>query len=135
MNTIETIVRGVCVRNEHLLVYQNTKFGYICLPGGHVEFWEPMETALIREWNEEVGCDCDVKNFLNFFEERYERSGGKRHEYAFLYEVSCDTLCVSDPLKRMEPHIALQWMPLLQFKNCNFVSKAQQTFLCNRLKI
>ena len=61
MDSIETIVRGVCVKDGHLLVYQNTNFGYICLPGGHVEFWEPMTDALCREWNEEVGCDCAVK--------------------------------------------------------------------------
>lgn len=135
MNVIETIVRGVCVKNNHLLVYQNTKFGYICLPGGHVEFWEPMTEALRREWNEEVGCDCEVGKFLNFFEERYEGSGGKRHEYMFLYEVFCDTLDVSKPLVRKEPHIALQWMPLEEFRNCNFVSKAQQAFLCMHLKL
>lgn len=135
MNIIETIVRGVCVKDNHLLVYQNTKFGYICFPGGHVEFWEPMTDALCREWNEEVGCDCKVGKFLNFFEERYESLDGKRHEYMFLYEVSCDALEIDKPLKQQEPHIALRWMPLKDFRNCNFVSKAQQAFLCAYLKI
>ena len=135
MNIIETIVRGICVKDNHLLAYQNTNFGYICLPGGHVEFWEPMTDALCREWNEEVGCDCAVKKFLNFFEERYEDSDGKRHEYMFLYEVSCDTLEIDKPLKQQEPDIALQWMPLKGFPNCNFVSKAQQKFLCEYLKL
>ena len=135
MHAIETIVRGVCVRDNHILVYQNTNFGYICLPGGHVEFFEPMTEALRREWNEEVGCDCTVGKFLNFFEERYECSDGKRHEYAFLSEVSCEVLEVHKPLKQQEPHIALQWMSLGDFSNCNFVSKAQQTFLCTYLKL
>lgn len=135
MNTIETIVRGVCVKDNHLLVYQNTNFGYICLPGGHVEFLESMTNALRREWNEEVGCDCEIKQFLNFFEERYECSGRKRHEYAFLYEVACTTLEVKKTLKQQELHIALQWMPLEDFRNCNFVSKTQQAFLCTYLKL
>lgn len=135
MHAIETIVRGVCVKDGHLLVYQNTNFGYICLPGGHVEFWEPMTNALRREWSEEVGCDCEVGKFLNFFEERYEGSDGKRHEYAFLYEASCGTLEINEPLKQQEPHIALQWMPLNEFPDCNFVSKAQQKFLCEYLKL
>ena len=135
MDSIETIVRGVYVKDNHLLVYQNTKFGYICLPGGHVEFWESMTEALCREWNEEVGCNCEVGNFLNFFEERYEGSDGKHHKYIFLYEVSCDILEIDKPLKQQEPHIALQWMPLSEFRNCNFVSKAQQAFLCTYLKL
>ena len=136
MNVIETIVRGVCVKENRLLVYQNTNFGYICLPGGHVEFWESMTEALCREWNEEVGCDCKVGDFLNFFEERYEGSDGKRHhKYIFLYEVSCDILEIDKPLKQQEAHIALQWMPLSEFRNCNFVSKAQQAFLCTYLKL
>ena len=135
MDSIETIVRGVCVKDGHLLVYQNTHFGYICLPGVHVAFWEPMTDALCREWNEEVGCDCAVKKFLNFFEERYECSDGKRHEYAFLYETACDVLEVRKPLKQREPHIALQWMSLSKFRNCNFVSNVQQAFLCRYLKL
>ena len=76
MNTIETLVRGVCVKDNHILVYQNTNFGYVCLPGGHVEFWEPMTEALRREWNEEVGCDCEVGKFLNFFEELWTLGDG-----------------------------------------------------------
>ena len=135
MNLIETIVRGVCVKDNHLFVYQNTNFGYICLPGGHVEFWEPMTESLRREWNEEVGYDCEVGKFLNFFEERYETPNGRRHEYLFLYEVPCNTLDVYKPLERKEPHIALQWMPLEEFPHCNFVSKAQQTFLCEHLQL
>ena len=135
MYAIETIVRGVCVKDGHLLVYQNTNFGYICLPGGHVEFFEPMTEALRREWNEEVGCDCGVGKFLNFFEDCFEGSDGKRrHHIMFLYEVFCDALNVTEPLKQREPHIALQWMPLKEFPNCNFVSKAQQAFLCKYLK-
>lgn len=136
MHAIETIVRGVCVRDNHILVYQNTNFGYICLPGGHVEFWEPITEALRREWNEEVGCDCTVGKFLNFFEERFERSDGKRcHHITFLYEIASDALNVSKPLKCMEPRIALQWMPLVEFADCNFVSEAQQAFLCTYLKL
>lgn len=100
-----------------------------------MEFWEPMTESLRREWNEEVGCDCEVKEFLSFFEERYEGSNGKRHEYIFLYEVSCDALEIDKPLKQQEPHIALQWMPLGEFRNCNFISKAQQAFLCIYLKL
>lgn len=136
MNTIETIVRGICVKDNHIPVYQNTNFGYICLPGGHVEFWEPMTEALRREWNEEVGYDCEVGKFLSFFEDRYEGSDGKRrHHITFLYEISCDVLQIDKPLKQQEPHIALRWMPLSEFRNCNFVSKTQQTFLCTSLKL
>ena len=136
MNIIETLVRGVCVKENRLLVYQNTNFGYICLPGGHVEFWESMTEALRREWNEEVGCDCEVGKFLNFFEDRFERSDDKCHHHiVFLYDVFCDAWDVAEPLKQQEAHIALQWMPLKEFRNCNFVSKAQQKFLCEYLKL
>ena len=135
MNVIETIVRGVCVKDNRILVYQNTNFGYICLPGGHVEFWEPMMEALRREWNEEVGFDCEVGKFLSFFEGRYVKGEEKHHDYTFLYEVSCEKLKIAEPLKQQEPHIALQWMPLKEFPNCNFVSTAQQAFLCTYLKL
>jgi ADP-ribose pyrophosphatase YjhB (NUDIX family) len=136
MHAIETIVRGVCVKDGHLLVYQNTNFGYICLPGGHVEFWEPMTEALRREWNEEVGCDCGVGKFLNFFEDCFDGSDGKRrHHITFLYEVFCDALNVHKPLKQQESHIALQWISLSEIRSCNFVSTAQQAFLCTYLKL
>lgn len=134
MRSIEVIGRGVCVKDHHLLVYQNMRYGYFCLPGGHVEWEERIEAAIRREWQEEVGCDCRVGEFLKHFESFFEREGKRHHHCVFLHRVTCDAVDVHQPLRRMEPHIALQWLPIEQISTCSFISKEQQDFLCEYVK-
>lgn len=134
MKSIEVIGRGVCVKDNHLLVYQNTHIGCFCLPGGHVEWEERIEEAICREWQEEVGCDCRVEEFLKHFESFFERGGKTHHHCVFLYRVTCNAFDVYQPLRRMESHIALQWLPLEHVPTVSFLSKELQNFLCAYVK-
>jgi len=42
--------------------------GLWCLPGGHIDRYEPVRTAVIREVKEETGLDFDAV-FLGYFDE------------------------------------------------------------------
>ena len=68
---IEIIVRGLLIKDEHLLVCHNAENRYAYLPGGHVEFWETREQALQREWQEELACSCHIEKYLQSFEDRF----------------------------------------------------------------
>jgi 8-oxo-dGTP diphosphatase len=42
--------------------------GQWCLPGGHIDLYEPARDAIIREVKEETGLDFDAR-FLRYFDE------------------------------------------------------------------
>jgi 8-oxo-dGTP diphosphatase len=42
---------------------------YWCLPGGHIDDYEPVEQAVIREVKEETNLDFAPKTFVGWFEE------------------------------------------------------------------
>ena len=57
---IETIARGVCVRDGKLLVCRAKGAKSCYLPGGHVEFGETGRQALVREMAEETGLAAEA---------------------------------------------------------------------------
>ena len=114
---IEIIARGLLIKDDHLLVCHNVQNLYAYLPGGHVEFGETREQALQREWQEELACNCHVGKFLQFFEDRFtDIKGEKFHEYAYLYQVSCDVLSLNQPLPHPESNLFFEWVPLSEIK-------------------
>ena len=46
---IETIARGVCVKDGKVLLCFPKDRSYAYLPGGHIEFGETGRVALVRE--------------------------------------------------------------------------------------
>lgn len=42
-----------------------------CIPGGHIEFGEPVEDALVREVREETGLTVIDYHFLDYFTEYF----------------------------------------------------------------
>ena len=121
-NVIEIIVRGLLIKDNHLLVCHNTENLYSYLPGGHVEFWETCEQALQREWQEELACDCQIEKYLRHFESRFtDVNGEKHHEYTFLYQSSCYVLAVQRPLPHPEHDLLFEWIPLNRVKSSNLL--------------
>lgn len=112
MDVIEVIVRGLLIKGNHLLVCQNKGKDYYYLPGGHVKFFEKTEAALMREWQEELACACNIEKFLKHFEDRFVVDGKRYHEYTFLYQVNCDVLDLQRPFPQKEAHLNFYWIPL-----------------------
>lgn len=60
---------SVCVvRKGHVLLAKraNTKaFGMWSLPGGHIEYGEPVKTAALRELEEETGIEARIVRLLD----------------------------------------------------------------------
>jgi len=86
-NQIELIARGLLIRDNAVLLCRNTGQNYLYLPGGHVEFGESAEQALVREFHEETGWQCRVGELLLAAELRFTQDRRARHEVSLVFHV------------------------------------------------
>ena len=95
---IRVLALGIITKNGKVLAcpgydaVRNLKFYRII--GGGVEFGEPSELAVKREFKEELGYDIYITRQLGCIENIFEFHGKKGHEILFVYaaEFSDKTL-------------------------------------------
>jgi len=84
---------GVLIFNpagELLLVRSHKWHGKWTIPGGHIELWERMEDALVREAKEETGLDVTDPEFLLFQQIIYDDAFWKKRHFIF-FNFACRT--------------------------------------------
>lgn len=105
-NNIEIIVRAVILHRNKILLCKEKKGSHYFLPGGHIEFGEPLKKALLREIKEELSAVVKKADFLGIVENFFRRARNKIHEINFVYFVSLRKL--KD--KTTENHIDFHWI-------------------------
>lgn len=106
--TIELIARGLAISDGRVLLCKNVKHGYYFLPGGHVEFGETADAALVREFGEEAGVAASCTSVALVAEHIFDRVKGPCHEVNVVFHVELpDTDVVS-----REKKIAFEWLDL-----------------------
>ena len=88
---IETIARGVCVRDGKLLLCRAKGGASTYLPGGHIEFGETGRQALVREVKEELGVESSTGAFLGAVENTFLQRGKPHAEINLVYELKLGT--------------------------------------------
>ena len=88
---IETIARGVCVRDGKLLLCRAKGGSSTYLPGGHIEFGETGRQALVREVKEELGVESSTGAFLGAVENTFLQHGKPHAEINLVYELKLGT--------------------------------------------
>ena len=88
---IETIARGVCVRDGKLLLCRAKGGSSTYLPGGHIEFGETGRQALVREVKEELGVESSTGAFLGVVENSFLQHGKPHAEINLVYELKLGT--------------------------------------------
>ena len=88
---IETIARGVCVRDGKLLLCRAKGGSSTYLPGGHIEFGETGRQALVREVKEELGVESSTGAFLGVVENAFLQHGKPHAEINLVYELKWGT--------------------------------------------
>ena len=70
---IRISVRSICLQNGYLLVEQPSDDPHACYSfiGGELEFGELMESALKREYREEIGLEVKILRYLFVVENRF----------------------------------------------------------------
>ena len=109
---IETIARGVCVKDGHVLVCRNRKVGNLYFPGGHIEFGETGAEALVREVREEMGVESSAREFLGCCEHRFDQHGKPHAEINLVYALEIPSLAPDEAVPSQEDWIAFEWMPV-----------------------
>ena len=108
--SIEIIARAVILSGNQLLVCQVKDTDWCFLPGGHVDFGEPTEAALVREVREELGIPAVIGPFLGAVENLYGEDGEKHHEINLVFSVQADTA----QLTSQEGHIRFSLVDVTQ---------------------
>lgn len=88
---IRPIVVGIVKKDNKILgmpgLKKETNQKYVRLIGGGVEFLEPLEVALKREFKEELNVDIKINNYLGFEDSIFVYDGKDAHEHVFLYDI------------------------------------------------
>lgn len=100
-NKFEICVRGIIENNGSILLCRDKGKDYYFFPGGHIEFGETAEQALIRELNEELNILVKKVSFIGVGENIFNQDGQKHHEINLVFSVLADN--VKD--KSQEDHI------------------------------
>lgn len=114
---IETIARGVCVKDGKVLLCRGKGATSTYLPGGHIEFGETGAEALVREMKEETGLDSTAGKFLGVVENSFLQHGEKHCEINLVYEL---TLSGGD-VTAQEDWIGFEWCPLTNLDAANLL--------------
>ena len=123
---IHVLSRAVIIDQGHILLaydprvipmhyYEfNKKFYY--LPGGHVEFQESAEKAVLREIKEETGYYGVIESFLGTMEHAWSFPGSEicchTHEINLIFKVNIAGLSVESMIDQREDHVGFQWTKL-----------------------
>lgn len=109
---IEVLVRGMCVINGKLLVCHTKGATNTYLPGGHVDFKESAEKALVREIKEEMGLKSTVGTFLGAVEHTFIQKGKRHCEINLIFSMDIAGLDALSHPESMEDYIEFKWVDI-----------------------
>lgn len=102
------IVRGIIRDGDFVLLCKQKTGDYTFLPGGHIDFGEAAEVALVREIKEEIGAKVSVGKFRGAIENAWEDNC----EISLVFDVEHDLSKENTPTPASpeEEHLAFLWV-------------------------
>lgn len=122
LDHIETIARGVAVRDSRILLCKAKGGSSTYLPGGHIELGETGREALVREMKEETGLDSTAGRFLGVVENSFVQKGKRHSEINLVYELAVDS--PDGSVSAAEDWIEFEWRELADLDAANLLPEA-----------
>ena len=116
---VETIARGVAIRDGKVLLCRAKGGQSTYLPGGHIEFGETGREALVREVKEELGTDSTAGEFLGVVENSFDQHGKRHCEINLVYRLDL----ASDAAESQEDWISFEWCALAELPKANLLPR------------
>lgn len=122
LDYIETIARGVAVKDGKILLCRAKGGSSTYLPGGHIELGETGREALIREIKEETGLNSTTGRFLGVVENSFVQKGRKHSEINLVYELDVES--PDGSVSAAEDWIEFEWRELTDLDAANLLPEA-----------
>ena len=129
LDHIETIARGVAVRDGKILLCKAKGGSSTYLPGGHIELGETGREALVREIKEETGLDSTTGRFLGVVENSFVQKGKKHSEINLVYELDVES--PDGSVSAAEDWIEFEWRDLRDLDAANLLPEAFRVLKVN----
>ena len=131
---VETIARGVCIKNGAILLCYGKNGGVSYHPGGHIEFREKARTALVREIEEEMGLPSKAGRFLGCCENAFVQKGQDHAEINLIFELDVpDASPEKDPVAK-ESWIGFRWIPLADLEKSDLEPAVLRSLVADWVK-
>ena len=122
----EVCARVFIIKDGKILLCKRKEGDYFFFPGGHIDFREQAEEALIREIQEEIGKPLSDLSFIGANENYFNQNGDEHHEFNLVFSgVIPDGEVVA-----LEDYLDFQWVDLNSLETENI----QPVALRNELK-
>ena len=122
LDHIETIARGVAVKDGKILLCKAKGGSSTYLPGGHIELGETGREALVREIKEETGLNSTTGRFLGVVENSFVQKGKKHSEINLVYELDVES--PDGSVSAAEDWIEFEWRELNDLDAANLLPEA-----------
>jgi len=116
---VETIARGVCIRDGKVLLCRAKGGKTTYLPGGHIEFGETGAEALVREIREELGVESTCGEMLGVVENAFLQHGRPHAEINLVYALTVHGSLFD--VHSAEDWIEFEWRDLADLENANLL--------------
>ena len=130
---IETLARGVCVKDGKVLLCLPKDRSYSYLPGGHIEFGETGREALVREMKEETGLDATAGELLGVVESSFVQKSERHCEINRIYEMKIREQGTGnrEQVKSCEDWICFDWVDCDKLDSANLLPNEMVGFLAS----
>lgn len=122
---IETIARGVALKDGKLLLCRAKGAKSTYLPGGHIEFGETGAEALVREVKEELGVSAKAGEFLGVVENCFDQHGKRHAEINLVYRLELADF----PDVSQEDWITFEWCDRANLAAANLLPAEMARFI------
>lgn len=124
MNIIRQFAaRGICIRDNKVLILNKKGEPHFFLPGGRVEEGEGYEEALVREIKEELSKDSHIIRYIGAIEHGFVHySGESYYEIGNYFFVEVEDM-PTDGVKSNETDLEFQWKNIGELDSINIKPK------------